>query len=62
MQVISAEMNQTTASDEELVVVLTTKYGVGENEARALAPNQLRIQIAALDFLANNLPRVENPA
>jgi hypothetical protein len=49
-------LNQTSASDEELVGVLTNKYGVCESEARALDPSQLRIRVATLDFLTNNLP------
>lgn len=61
MQLTSAQMHQTTGSDEELVSVLTRKYGVCEDEARALDPNQLRIRIAALDFLANNLPAGAQP-
>ena len=62
MQITSAEMIQTPISDEELVSVLTHKYGVCENEARALDPSQLRIRIAAFDFLANNLPVSARPA
>jgi len=61
MQLTSADMNRITASDEELVSVLTHKYGVCEREARALDPSQLRIRIAALDFLANNLPAPARP-
>jgi hypothetical protein len=43
-------------SDEELIRALQNKYGVCESEARALDPRALRIRVAALDFLANNLP------
>jgi hypothetical protein len=62
MQLASAEMNQSTQSNEDLVSVLTHKYGVREDEARALDPHQLRICIAGLDFLANNLPLSIGPA
>jgi hypothetical protein len=61
MRHMPAEINQSTSSDEELVSVLTEKYGVCKNEARALDPSQLRIRIAGLDFLANNLPLAVGP-
>lgn len=56
MQLTSPELNQTNTSEEELVSKLTHEFGVCEREARALDPSQLRIRIAALEFLANNLP------
>jgi hypothetical protein len=56
MQFTPTEILQNCPSHEELVNVLTNKYGMSENQARALDPCQLRIQIAALNFLANNLP------
>ena len=61
MQLTSMQMHHAGASDEELVSVLTGKYGVREDEARSLDPSQLRIRIAALDFLANNLPASARP-
>jgi|1186.fasta_scaffold146423_3 hypothetical protein len=61
MQLIPAEIDQRAPPEEELVSVLTQKYGVCENEARALDPSQLRIRIASLDFLANNLPLSVGP-
>ncbi|HEU4652745.1 MAG TPA: hypothetical protein VFS47_02100 [Steroidobacteraceae bacterium] len=56
MQFTPRDINQNAVSDEEIICVLKMKYGMCESEARALNQRELRIRIAALDFLANNLP------
>jgi hypothetical protein len=56
MQPISSQIPAPIPSDEELIRALQSKYGICESEARALDTRALRIRIASLDFLANNLP------